>query len=254
MEQSELLCTATDVAYALLCSGAEIYRVEEAVLRIFDAYGVSGGSVFAIPSLLIVSIRHEDSLPLTNIRRIRENGTDVEKIRACNDLCRRICAQRLSAQQIRQELDIIAKKPTYTFGQILVAYAVVSFGFTLVFGGGLLDAVAALIAGAAVKLTLHQLEKYDTNFFFTTILASFVAAAVASLCVVFGLGAMPDKIIIGTLMLLVPGTALTSSMRDIMAGDLIAGLTRLATALIIATGIALGAGFALTLLRTLGVA
>ena len=50
---------------------------------------------------------------------------------------------------------------------------------------------------------------------------------------------------------LVPGVVLTNVMRDMIAGDLIAGLTKLAQALITATGIALGTGVAISLGRIL---
>ena len=50
---------------------------------------------------------------------------------------------------------------------------------------------------------------------------------------------------------LVPGLALTNVMRDIIAGDLVAGLTKLVEALLTATGIALGTGVALSVWQAL---
>ena len=47
------------------------------------------------------------------------------------------------------------------------------------------------------------------------------------------------------LMLLVPGVALTNAMREIVAGDTYSGLSRTAEAILIATGIALGAAVGL---------
>ena len=58
-----------------------------------------------------------------------------------------------------------------------------------------------------------------------------------------------DKIIIGALMNLVPGIAITSFMRDIIAGDLMAGIIRLTESVLVATAIAIGAGIALTMTR-----
>jgi uncharacterized membrane protein YjjP (DUF1212 family) len=48
-------------------------------------------------------------------------------------------------------------------------------------------------------------------------------------------------------MLLVPGVALTTSMREVMAGDMISGITRMTESLLTATAIALGVGAALAL-------
>ena len=64
-----------------------------------------------------------------------------------------------------------------------------------------------------------------------------------------GFAANMDKIIIGTIMTLVPGLAITNSMRDIIAGDLLAGVTKTTEALLIGAGIAVGAAIPLTFLR-----
>ena len=62
-----------------------------------------------------------------------------------------------------------------------------------------------------------------------------------------GIGQQVDKIIIGLVMTLVPGVAITNSVRDVIAGDFIAGQTKMTEALLTATSIALGTGIALSL-------
>ena len=49
-----------------------------------------------------------------------------------------------------------------------------------------------------------------------------------------------DKIIIGNIMLLIPGISLTTALRDMISGDTISGLLGLCEALIRALAIALG--------------
>jgi uncharacterized membrane protein YjjP (DUF1212 family) len=49
-----------------------------------------------------------------------------------------------------------------------------------------------------------------------------------------------DKIIIGDIMLLIPGIALTNSIKDIFVGDTISGIMRLAESLLWAGAIACG--------------
>lgn len=251
LDYDELLNTSTDVAFALLESGAEIYRVEEAIHRIFRAYGVEQGAVFAIPTLLILSVQDDKGHPLTEIRRLGNHGSDLAKVDAYNNLCRQICQERPSFEAIRRELARIARGPRYSVLQQTAAFAMVAFGFTLLFGGGPADAVCSLLCGAAVRVVLYQFQRFEANSFFTTIMASFAAAALAFAGVQSGLGQNLDKIIIGVLMNLVPGVALTNVMRDVIAGDLIAGLTKLVEALLVATGIALGTGVALSLGRAL---
>ncbi len=62
-----------------------------------------------------------------------------------------------------------------------------------------------------------------------------------------------DKIATGSIMLLVPGLAITNAVRDSIAGDLVAGVARGVEASLVAVGIAFGAGIALQILSVLGV-
>lgn len=62
-----------------------------------------------------------------------------------------------------------------------------------------------------------------------------------------GLGINSEAVTIGTLMVLVPGMALTNAMREIMAGDVISGLNRSAEAILTAAAIALGTAVPLVL-------
>ena len=55
-----------------------------------------------------------------------------------------------------------------------------------------------------------------------------------------GLGVNLNYITIGTLMVLVPGMALTNAMREIVNGDIISGINRTAEAILTAAAISLG--------------
>ena len=79
IDTSELLDLAISLGYRLQMCGAEISRVEEAVRRLLDAYGVPG-DVFAIPNCLIVTVCPDNRHPYTRMRRIGTHGTDVEGI------------------------------------------------------------------------------------------------------------------------------------------------------------------------------
>ena len=60
-----------------------------------------------------------------------------------------------------------------------------------------------------------------------------------------------DKMIIGTIMLLVPGIAITNVMRDVLVGDFLTALTRFAEVLIVGMAITVGVAMAITLTRFL---
>ena len=74
-----------------------------------------------------------------------------------------------------------------------------------------------------------------------------MTAALSLAAVRLGLAIQMDKVVISVLMNMVPGVAITNSMRDIMAGDLMAGQTKLTEALFAAVAMAAGSGMALSL-------
>ena len=78
------------------------------------------------------------------------------------------------------------------------------------------------------------------NGFFQTLIGAAIASLLALLLTRIGVGENVDAITIGTLMVLVPGMALTNAMREIMAGDIISGVNRTAEAILTATAISLG--------------
>lgn len=105
MDYDALLDLGTELGYKLVLSGAEIYRVEESVLRLLTAYGLQP-QVFALPSCLIVSVNTPSGHPITQMRRVPPHGTDIELLERCNELCRRLCREvpplPEAAEQVRK--------------------------------------------------------------------------------------------------------------------------------------------------------
>lgn len=251
MEREELLNLAAEAGGLLLSNGAEIYRVEESMLRLFEAYGVTDGSVFAIPSCIYVTINSLGGRPVTRVKRIYRRQINLDRVDRANDVCRRICRERPPYREASRRLREVEGRKTYGFLPQLAAFALVGFAFTLFYGGTMADALCAALCSAVMKLAGGALERFQVNSFFTNMVASGLGALVAIAAVSLGLAANSDKIIIGALMNLVPGIVITTFMRDMMAGDVVAGLIRFAESLLVATAIALGVGAALMAPRLL---
>ena len=251
MEDRALLELGTEIGYLFQRYGAETYRVEESIVRLLDAYGVNC-EVFAIPSSLIVSITTASGEPLTRLRRIGFHKTDLDAVERLNALCRLLCSQTPPPKDAMHMLRQTEREiKTYPFSIMLVGYFLVASGFSVFFGGRLLDAVCAGLCGIATGLCLHKLEALYVNEFFSTIAAGFTPALLTQLLSLAGLVQNADAVTIGALMLLVPGLLITSCMRDIIYGDTMSGVNRLIQAVLCGVAIALGTGAALTLSRNL---
>ncbi|MEA4934108.1 MAG: threonine/serine exporter family protein [Lawsonibacter sp.] len=250
MDHDKLLNLGAELGRRLMTSGAEIYRVEESVERLLTAYGLEP-QVFAIPNCLIVSVNTPEGHPITRMCRIPAHGTDIELLERCNDLCRRLCRDPLpvaEAQELVDRLDRESRR--FSPRIVLLGYGTAAAFFALFFAGSVRDCLSAALCGLAVGVCIlygHRLT--GSNLFFRTVVCSAVAASLAFFLVLVGVGQNLEAITIGTLMVLVPGMALTNAMREIMAGDIFSGLNRTAEVILVATAIALGSALPLLLGR-----
>ena len=243
MDYDKLLNMAAELGYQLMYSGAEIYRVEESARRLLHAYGLENPEVFAIPNCVIVSVATPEGHPITRMRRVPAHGTDIELLERCNGLCRRLCAQVPPLDEAQAlVLALPEDEPRYSPRRVLLGYGLAPAFFAPLFGGGLADLVCAFLCGLAVGGCLLYGGRFiGANSFFRTALCSALSSLLALALVRAGLGDSVDVVTISTLMVLVPGVALTNAMREIMAGDTFSALSRTADAILVASAIALGA-------------
>lgn len=252
MDTTAVLDLAMELGYQLQMAGGEIYRVEESITRVLAAYGIQSGEVFAIPNCIIASLSDQGQT-LTRVRRVGGHGIDIWRLEAVNALCRRLCRVPLPPNQARRELEeTLEGEPEYPQWVILLAHFVAAAAFCLFFGGSGWDALCAGACGVAIGLCLWLAKGLGGGLVLKTIAAGAASALLALALVAAGLGRNVDLITIGALMLLVPGVALTTAVREIMVGDMVSGLSRLAEAILIAVAIALGTGVALAAGRLLG--
>ena len=251
-DYSQLLELVSEMGFRLMLSGAEIYRVEESISRLLQAYGAERGEVFAIPNWFIVSLTSPLREPITQIRRMPSHGTDIYLLERYNDLCRRLCRETPPFQEaLAQISDIERTHKVYSLPVQLLAHFLGCGMFSLFYGGSVWDGICGGLCGMVIGLCLALTSRLGANLFFKTIAGAAVSAFAALALTAAGIGQNPDSIIIGALMALVPGIAFTNAMRDIMAGDMVAGISKAAEALLIGAAIALGTALALGLIHLL---
>lgn len=242
MDYNALLTLAVEIGRRLQESGAEIYRVEEAVRRTLQAYGVDSGHVFAIPNCLIVSIVDDEGKSLTRMERMVSRGSNVTRMERVYGFCRQVCGSAPDAAQALEQLKKMDEQtPAFPVWVQLLGYVLGEGAFTLFWGGTMWDAVAGGLCGLLIGLCLIYLGKLNINVFIKTVITTLVAVFLAALLVRVGVGVDISIITIGALMALVPGVMFTSFVRALLAGDLVAGVFKLVEALMTGAAIAIGA-------------
>ncbi len=250
MENEKLLQLVTDIGFHMLSYGGEIYRVEETVKRICSAYGVDSADIFAIPSTIIVSITCQDKT-YSKTRRLSVKGTDLDKVDRLNDLSRRMCRDKPDYTTAKQMLSQVNAGKEYPLWMLCCAHGSAALIFALFFGGNWKDGLWAFPIGVMIKLTSYWLGKRNANSFFVTVICGALSALLAGLGAQLHVIDQISHVLMGAIMNLVPGLMLTNAMRDIMAGDFIAGLMRVAEAMLIGAGIAVGVMVPLSFFQSL---
>ena len=240
MDYNTLLDLATDLGYELAMSGAETFRVEESISRVLKTYSVEA-EVFAIPNCLTVSIETADGQILTRMRRIGPHGNDLDSVERFNGLSRAICNRKPDPDEAKRWLEMVRNsRVSYAFPAYLLGNFIGAAGFAIFYGGNWLDCLCSGICGIAIGIVTRFLENMKANPFFRTIAASFSMALLAYILGAAGLCHNADTVIIGALMILVPGLLFTNAMRDIIYGDTTSGVNRIVQVFLIAVALALG--------------
>ena len=133
----------------------------------------------------------------------------------------------------------------------LLGSVVVAAAFAVFFGGSIRDGISAGIMGVVIVFMEDIMQKRETNQIVYNFIVSVVAGIAAILTVTAGLGENENLIMMGGIMLLIPGIAMTNAVRDMLTGDVAAGLLRLTNAVLTAAAIA--CGFALSIILLGGV-
>ena len=245
----EILTLAVEIGDAMLRCGAEIYRVEDSVIRILEAFGLDDFDAYVLSNGIFASANESREDACGVVRYVPLSATHLGKLAALNQLTRDICNHKCSISEASERLEQCKKIPVYANVVQLPACGIGCAAFTFMFGGHLPEALYAFAVGLIEQLALFVCRKRKVSRFLTNV---YVSLLISLLSLPAAAGVIPvlhDKVVIGAIMPLVPGIALTTSIRDFYNGDYLSGTIHLIDALLTALCIAVGIALPILLLR-----
>lgn len=247
----EILNLAVEIGDALLRNGAEVYRVEDTVLHILKTYEIENCDVYVLSNGIFASANENSEDGCSVIRHVPLGKTHLGRIAALNQLSREICTHECSLRDAWLRLDECKAIPEHSKkGQIFFCGLGCSC-FCYLFGGTPLDSLIAFFIGLLLQIFLIISDHHLESKFITNILGSGLVTTLSLIVLACGVPILHDKVIIGTIMPLVPGIALTTSIRDFFNGDYLSGAIHMIDAILTAFCIAVGVGAVITLYQIL---
>lgn len=247
----EVLTLAVEIGDLLLRNGSEVYRVEDTVMHILDAYDITDYDVYVLSNGIFASAHEDREDACSMIRHVPLGATHLGRISALNQLSREICAGECSVEDAWARLAQCRTIPPYRAGMRIFFCGLGSACFSYLFGGSVLDAFAAFFIGMALEVFLILSDRRFESKFITNILGSALVMFFSLMLLCFGVPISQDKVVIGDIMPLVPGIALTTSIRDFFNGDYLSGAIHMIDAILTAFCIAVGVGAVITVYRLL---
>lgn len=249
MEANEkrLLKAAMLAGSILMENGAETYRVEDTVERILSLDKNSDYQVLALITGIIINLKVSGDDYITSMKRIKVRTINLEVIDRVNTISRKLSAGQIDidrAAELLEDLSAVKNENKASYIYLLL----MGFGFTLMSGGNFLEAFVGALAACSVKFSSYIMRGKVSGSF----MPSFTHAFTITICLVFFVYLIPilrlEKMAIGSLIQLFPGTVLTNGIRDTMKGDYLTAAGNLLSAL--SSAIALASGTAMALFIT----
>lgn len=230
----------------LIKSGAEIYRAEDTVKRICESKeNIDDVNAYALPLALFVSITYKGET-FTTFKRVEPRGTNLDIIDKVNTFSRNFVADGgIDYNEGMEILKEIETKNILSNWQKNLAAAIAGAFFTILFGGNFKDFVSTFFITAIMSQIFNKVSNLKLSFVINNFIGAFIVSLLAVICIKLNLATNIDKVIIGGIMILVPGVEATNASRETMNGDFLSGVIGFTKAIFLATSIALGAGVVL---------
>lgn len=247
----KVLELALEIGVGLLSSGGSVSRVETAVDRICMAYGAGEVNVAAFPSMVIASVRTRDDREVSFMKRVYSSTNNLHLLEKYNQLSRDVCAKKVDIDSgLRRSFEISHVKPRDKRLTVLGA-GLVSATYSVFFGGSIADCLPAFIVAFVMQAMYEVLNSRSLNAYATTFILSLLGGVLSiSLCKLFllcGLVCHGSMVMIGSIMILIPGLLMTNAVRDLFTGDLMSGSFQILNALLLTVVIAAGYGLSVVI-------
>ena len=261
MENNEyyrkLLNMAVTAGSIMISSGAETHRVEDTLHRILGTTHFEHADAFVFTTGMVVTLSDPSGETLSISHRVTDSSRDFGKIAEVNGVSRDFCNGLITLDEAIKKLDLIKTKKRYNSFLLHLGYVLAACGFAIMFGGEILDALGTFFCGIVLSFVELELGPKIKRGFVTTILSAAAMTITATAVSYigyhgFGLSFQTHYMIIGGMMPLVPGLAMTTAFRDVLQGDYLSAGSRILEALMVAVCVAIGIGTGMSCSDLLG--
>lgn len=245
---------ALEAGRILLKNGAEIFRVDETMIRICKRFHVEYVDTFILSHAIFISAENGMEETYTKVKQVPLSSSHLGIVAEVNELSRQIAEGLVSIEEASRRLRKIEGLPENRgYFQVFAAGAASGcYGYIL--GASALESMVAFFIGCILYVWVLTAKKQHISKMIVNIVGGVIITALALTAYHLPLpgGVKLDGMIIGSIMPLVPGLAFVNAIRDIADSDFLSGTVRMIDALLVFVYIAVGVGVTLSAYNTMG--
>lgn len=252
MNYNDLLKYVVEAGQTILENGGETYRSEDTIEKMLENK-VDRIETFVTPTGIFASIENNGKIQ-TTVNRVKLRSIDLNKLSLVNDLSRRFSKLNISdidLHRFKNELGNIRNKKKYNYFLRVFFAGIAAASSGMMLGNNPRDFIPTFIAAILLQVLVTYFEKLRFSTFIINILGGAFATILGIVFSQFGIGSL-NGIVIGSIMILLPGVAITNAVRDAIWGDLVSAVSRGVEAVVSAISIAAGVGALLNIWFVIG--
>ncbi len=239
-EPLDLQAFVAELGAALNAVGEPVYTVQERLSRVAIAYGTQSARITAFPTFIMVSMGLGE--PATVELTTAFSPTPrLDQIAALDNLVEQAERGDVPPSDGLQMLDEIREmRPRFGRVKSIVGYSVFSLGLCLILHPAPRDIVAAAVLGALVGWLRSIAWRQSPIQVLMPVIAAFAVSALSALAVREGLTGTGLRAMVASLVVFLPGAALTTAVLELAEGQMISGASRLVSGVMQLTLLAFG--------------
>jgi uncharacterized membrane protein YjjP (DUF1212 family) len=247
-EDDDVLRFLATLGGALSAIGETVDAVETRLVVIARSYGMRDARFSAFPTFVLLTLGQGKAATIEPTTRLSATPR-LDQIAAVHELASEAARGAVSPAAGIERLDEIrAMDNRFGEGSSVVGYAVLTVGLALVLHPAARDVACAAVLGALVGVLRRLGRDRRTIEALMPFIAATCVAAIVALAVKYDVTDPGLRAMIASLVVFIPGVALTTAFLELTEGQMVAGSSRLvwgATQLgLLAFGIVAGVGIA----------
>jgi uncharacterized membrane protein YjjP (DUF1212 family) len=226
-EDDDVLLFLATLGAALSAIGETVDAVEERLGVIARSYGLRDARFSAFPTFVLLTLGQGKAATIEPTTRL--SGTPrLDQIAAVHALAEQAERGGVAPAAGIEQLDVI-RRMTNRYGDVssVLGYAVLAVGVALILHPAARDVACAAVLGAVVGVLRRLGRGRRTLEALMPFLAATCVAAVVALAVKYDVTDPGLRAMIASLVVFLPGVALTTAFLELTEGQMVAGSSRL---------------------------